>query len=105
MSHFYGTLQGSRGEATRCGTKDSGIVTYAAGWNGAIRVVVWEEENVDRYTVSLTSWQGSGGSSLHLATGILSAQRTDPNRQLLYLIQPLEEFHTRMAVTFRNETL
>jgi len=37
MSHFYGTLQGNRGEATRCGTKKSGIETYAASWKGAIR--------------------------------------------------------------------
>ena len=29
MSHFYGVLGGSRGEATRCGTKKSGLVTYA----------------------------------------------------------------------------
>ena len=64
MSHFYGTLQGSRGEATRC----------AAGWDGAIRVQVYQDhEGNDRYTVDLVPWQNSGGQSRQLADGILKA--------------------------------
>ena len=53
MSHFYGTLQGSRGEATRCGTANSGLVTYAAGWKGAICVHVTECNGQDHYTMDL----------------------------------------------------
>ena len=51
MSHFYGTLQGNRGEATRCGTKNSGLVTYAASWSGAIRTHLWYDHQIkrDRY--------------------------------------------------------
>ena len=37
MSHFYSKIQGNRGEATRCGTKDSGVTATAASWTGAIR--------------------------------------------------------------------
>jgi len=74
MSRFYGTLQGSRGEATRCGTKDSGVETYAAGWSGAIRVKVYPGANgEDRYIVSLVPWQSSGGSSRILSEGVLDA--------------------------------
>lgn len=44
MAHFYGTLQGNRGEASRLGTKDSGITTYAASWEGAVRVHIWNAQ-------------------------------------------------------------
>ena len=60
MSHFYGTLQGPRGEVTRCGSRGSGVVTIAAGWHGAIHVAVYEQDGVDRFIVSQVPWQGSG---------------------------------------------
>lgn len=37
MSEFYGILQGSRGEATRCGSKASGIEATAETWGSVIR--------------------------------------------------------------------
>ncbi len=74
MSHFYGTLEGSRGEASRCGSKDSGITTYAAGWSGAIRVHVWQDEaGNDCFDVDLVPWQSSGGRSQGIARGRLNA--------------------------------
>lgn len=62
MSHFYGSLKGGRGEVTRTGHKTSGIETYAATWNGAIRVVVyWSElDKCDKFRVERTTWQGKG---------------------------------------------
>ena len=77
MSHFYGTLQGSRGEATRCGTKNSGLTTCAAGWSGAISVYISEVNGVDHYTVDLIPWQNSGGRSTRLAEGILDSNLAD----------------------------
>jgi len=76
MSHFYGTLQGNRGETTRCGTKNSGITIYAAGWGGAIRVDVSHDErdDTDSYEVYLVPWHSSGGQSRHLAGGVLSSR-------------------------------
>tara|TARA_R110002051_G_scaffold325625_1_gene429489 strand:- start:906 stop:1169 length:264 start_codon:yes stop_codon:yes gene_type:complete len=74
MSHFYGKLQGSRGEATRCGTASSGMTTYAAGWGGAVRVEVYTQaDGRDAFMVSLVPWQGSGGESVALATGLLDS--------------------------------
>lgn len=70
MSHFYGTLQGSRGEATRCGTKQSGITTYAASRAGAICVDVYEENGVDRFVVVQVPWAGNGIAK-PIARGIL----------------------------------
>ena len=75
MSHFYGTLQGSRGEATRCGTKNSGLGTYAAGWSGAVRTHVWHDTQIDRdrYEVWEAPWKGIGNSKL-LAKGVFNSE-------------------------------
>ncbi len=72
MSHFYGTLQGTRGNATRCGDKKSGLQTVAASWAGAIRVYLYRKpgETFDRYTVRADPWYGVGDSAL-LAQGIV----------------------------------
>lgn len=64
MAHFYGTLQGTRGEATRCGSKASGMETYCASWRGAVRCYAYVDEQTgeDFVTVSLTPWQRRGVS-------------------------------------------
>lgn len=62
MAHFYGRMQGQRGEATRCGSKLSGITTTAASWNGAVRVELYEHNGVDHARVELTPWHGKGTS-------------------------------------------
>jgi hypothetical protein len=38
MAHFYGRLQGNRGEATRCGVKSSGIMATVETWESVLRV-------------------------------------------------------------------
>ena len=81
MAHFYGTLQGNRGEASRLGTKDSGINTIAAGWGGAIRTIrtsVYHSDGRDMYRVELIPWHGSGGSSRVLAQGELCSTAEGP---------------------------
>lgn len=62
MSHFYGTLQGQRGEATRTGSKGSGVTTYAASWSGAIRTQIYHngDTGLDMYRVTQERWHGSG---------------------------------------------
>jgi hypothetical protein len=72
MSHFYGTLKGNKGEATRAGSKNSGIITYAASWRGAIVTRVYHDEKTDEdvFTVSQTTWQGSGIQEA-LAQGVI----------------------------------
>lgn len=66
MSHFYGTIQGNRGEATRCGSKESGMETYCASWKGAIRTYAWfnKQQNEDWVRVTKTPWQGQGEEKL-----------------------------------------
>ena len=77
MAHFYGTAQGNRGVATRCGTKNSGVHTVAAGHDGSIQVYVDHDHaaGVDRYMVTIEAWQGSGGQTKILAEGLLDAGR------------------------------
>ena len=62
MSHFYGKLQGDRGETTRRGTKNSGITTWAASWSGAVRTRVYYREDLDQDWVAVTMepWHSTG---------------------------------------------
>lgn len=61
MAHFYGTIKGTRGEASRLGGKSSGLQTYAASWAGAVRVYLYvNDAGVDMARVSLTKHRGSG---------------------------------------------
>ena len=74
MSHFYGTLSGqARTQATRRGSKNSGITTYTAGWNGAIRCSTYVKDEVDYVRVELTSWMNSGGHGQLIYDGELNA--------------------------------
>ena len=75
MSHFYATIRGHRGEATRQGTTRSGMYVNAAGWKGAINIIINydKEKNIDTYLVSLVPWQGSRGESRVIAEGPLDA--------------------------------
>jgi len=72
MAHFYGTLQGNRGEATRMGTKNSGVDTVAASWRGCIRVYLThnEETGEDEFRVEQGNWHGHGCYEI-IAEGIV----------------------------------
>src|SRR5271157_5591727 len=69
MAHFYGDLQGSRGQATRVGTKKSGIEGHIRGWQvGArVRVSFNESTSEDEVEVQLTS--GSNGNKPDVCLG------------------------------------
>jgi len=62
MAHFYSKIQGGRGEATRCGTKNSGVTATAASWNGAISVEIHHNRKTgeDTATVYMHPWNGDG---------------------------------------------
>lgn len=60
MAHFYGGVTGMRGEATRLGSKASGLSTFAASWEGAVRVHLYERDGVDYADVSLVPHHGGG---------------------------------------------
>jgi hypothetical protein len=62
MSHFYATIKGNRGKASRCGSKDSGIETYTASWQGAVHVTISHDIKTgdDIAVVRLVPWKGVG---------------------------------------------
>lgn len=64
MSHFYGTIQGGRSAATRCGHKNTGIEATAAAWGGAVTVDLVHNSRTgeDIAHVRLRPWQGNGVS-------------------------------------------
>ncbi len=78
MSHFYGTLQGQAGEATRCGSKQSGLETYTASWKGAVRTYLYydAESGQDIALIELVPWQ-SCGSNLELYHGPVNGDAND----------------------------
>lgn len=60
MAHFYGTLQGARGETSRLGGKASGIQARVASWAGAVNVQLYDHQGEDWATVDLVPHQGKG---------------------------------------------
>jgi hypothetical protein len=79
MSHFYGVLQGTRGPATRCGDRRSGITTHAASWNGAIRVSTFVDRfGNDCYRIEEVAWHGNG-TYKPIAEGVFGRPGLLPN--------------------------
>ena len=71
MSHFYGVLKGSRGAASRAGTKASGLTAVAASWAGCVKVYVYiDQQGRDCFVVYQDAWQGAGIKE-DLARGVL----------------------------------
>jgi hypothetical protein len=64
MAHFYATIEGNRGQVSRMGTANSGIISYTASWEGSVRVQLRHnpDTGVDEALVSLEPWQGRGTS-------------------------------------------
>lgn len=62
MAHYRGIIQGQRGEASRLGTKNSGLTVEAASWNGKIKVELYhdEESGEDKFHVIQDKHNGAG---------------------------------------------
>jgi hypothetical protein len=80
MAHFWGTVQGGRGQAERAGHKNTGMHTEAASWSGCIDVQVYydTEKELDMFVVRLKPWGSSGGDARVIAEGVLDSSITDP---------------------------
>ena len=60
MSHFYASIDGNRGQATRCGSKDSGIRGHIRGWDIGAFVVIRHIDGKDVCSIFRTG--GSNGN-------------------------------------------
>jgi hypothetical protein len=71
MSHFYGILQGTLGQATRCGTKSSSMDVVAAASEGAVSVTLSvDDQGRAHYYIRLIPWHGHGVSRF-IAQGLV----------------------------------
>ena len=59
MGHFRGTVKGNRGEASRLGTKGSGLHVTANGWDIGVEVLLWHNGEYDEVTVYITGGSNS----------------------------------------------
>ena len=76
MSHFYGTVQGGRGAAHRCGHASTGLRVEAKSWNAAIRVSLSvDKDGADWARVSHTD---AKGKTTYLYAGPLSGPKPEP---------------------------
>lgn len=72
MAHYRGTIQGSRGEASRLGHKSTGLVVEAQSWSGKIVTRLFERDGQDMAVVSMEPHKGTGVSRI-LYEGPVSA--------------------------------
>ena len=76
MAHFYADIKGCRGEASRLGSKASGIIAHVASWAGSVRVSISHDEKTgeDWACVSLEPWHNGAGVSRLLYSGPVSGK-------------------------------
>lgn len=62
MAQFLGSVSGQRGEATRLGSKKSGLTVSAASWAGKVTVRMYHDEKTgeDRFVVEQGQHHGRG---------------------------------------------
>jgi hypothetical protein len=66
MAQFYGSMTGSRGEATRCGTKNSGFSAHIRGWDIGAVIEMRHENGKDVCVVWITRGSNGNGSPVLL---------------------------------------
>ncbi len=66
MAHFYASIEGNRGPATRCGSKD-GIEGHIRGWNVGVKVVMTHKNGKDIAYVYKTGGSSNSSSILLMA--------------------------------------
>src|SRR5690606_1638344 len=78
MAQFYGIVRGrAKTQATREGNKESGLVTTAASWEGAVKVQLYEQDGVDYAHVTIGPWCGGGRRD----TKVLYSGPINPNQE------------------------
>ena len=62
MAHYYARAQGNKGEATRCGTRSSGIIARADSWSIGAMSVIKYDTTINADVVTLYATEGSDDS-------------------------------------------
>ena len=69
MAEFRGTVQGNRGEASRLGHKNSGLVTECNTWQFGVRCKAYYNEYHDTNEIIIYL---TGGSDYDLSTKVIA---------------------------------
>lgn len=72
MAHFQGIVQGNRGEASRLGSRSSGMRVIARGWKIGARAFVYHENGKDYVTFTIDGGSGGAIHSRNVGTFSLS---------------------------------
>lgn len=67
MAQFRGIIQGQRGEASRLGSKQSGLVVRCDGWHSGVRVEAANVNGRDQFEVYVTGGSNNP-SARHIGT-------------------------------------
>jgi len=62
MAYFYSTIRGNRGQASRCGSKSSGLSATANSYTVGAEVHLEYSDTLDADVVTIYSTRGSNGS-------------------------------------------
>ena len=99
--HFYGTVKGKAGEASRLGSKESELRTRACSWDGAIEVVLFHHPSGrDKYQVRMQQHGSSRGWEGTIDEGYLGEQPTHTQQPAYW--RDVAAFAQHLAVGFEN---
>ena len=70
MAQFRAVIQGQKGEASRLGSKKSGMCADVDGWNAGVSVRAFHLDGKDGFRVSMTSGSSPKGNNILL--GVIS---------------------------------
>jgi len=70
MAHFYITAKGSRGETSRCGTKNSGMTAHARGWSKGVEVCLTYNSETGEDVITIYKTGGSNNLTRELVAEI-----------------------------------
>jgi len=82
MSRFRATIKGSRGEASRLGTAESGITTETNGWNVGVRVDA-HVNDAGQDLIEIYANGGSNGGTRQRAIALLRSSENSVDVMLL----------------------
>ena len=75
MAQFRGWIKGQRGQASRLGSKNSGLAANLASWQGSVTVSLWTtDDGVDMARVELAPHTNGAGEYRLLYDGPVSGK-------------------------------
>jgi hypothetical protein len=110
MAHFYGSVQGSRGAASRLGGRQAGIRTVAKGWQFGVDVYLYHDEKTGRDFAHVYQTKGSANPSATVQEFVLRAREdgtpeTDVHGLLKFAESFLKAFEGAADVNATNHRL